>query len=49
MYAAKVVQECGGSESIGILSFSAEEIKGRMFSLILILLSSAKNSVLLLH
>lgn len=49
MYATKVVQECGGSESIGILSFSAEEIRGRMFSLILLLLPSAKNSVLLLH
>lgn len=49
MHATKVVQECGRSESTGILSFSVEEFKGRKFSLILLLLSSAKNSVLLLH
>lgn len=49
MHATKVIQEHGGSESIGVLSFSVEEFKGKMFSLVLLLMSSAKNSVLLFH
>lgn len=49
MHATNVIQECGRSESIGVLSFSVEEFKGKMFSLLLLLMSSAKNSVLLLH
>lgn len=49
MHATKVVQGCGGSETIGILSFSVEELKGREFSLILLLLSSAESLALLLH
>lgn len=49
MHATKVVQGCGGSEAPGILSFSVEKLKGRKFSLILLLLSSAKSLVLLLH